>query len=231
MDVVEGGLENIELFAGLPPEALRDIEHKARWSSFKADQQVFDKDTDELDIFFVVKGAVRIMSLVSGEREVSLADVLEGNYFGELAAIDRKERSARVIAAQDSILASLDGEAFVEVMLCYPVVALRVMQRFTRIIRALDNRVTDLSTLTDSQRIYVELCRLAKPDPRRAGGWYIPDMPNHKEIASWAGTSRESVAQAIGELARQAILERRSMNILIHDLPRLQLMARAGQDE
>lgn len=230
MDVVEGGLEKIELFSGLPGEALREIESQAKWSTFEADEQVFDKSTDSLDVYFVVTGSVRILSHVSGEREVSLANVLEGNYFGELAAIDRKERSARVVAAEPSVLAALDGPTFIDIMMRHPIVGLRVMERFARIIRALDSRVTDLSTLSEVQRVYVELVRLAQPDPRRSGGWYIPDMPNHKEIASWAGTSREAVAQAIGELAREGILERRSMNMVVHDWPKLQMMARQGQD-
>lgn len=230
MDVVEGGLEKIELFSGLPAEALREIEGLAKWSTFEADEQVFDKSTDSLDVYFVVKGSVRILSHVSGEREVSLANVLEGNYFGELAAIDRKERSARVVAAESCILAALDGPAFIDIMMRYPVVGLRVMERFARIIRSLDSRVTDLSTLSEVQRVYVELVRLAQPDPKRLGGWYIPDMPNHKEIASWAGTSREAVAQAIGELARESIIERRSMNMVVHDWAKLQMLARQGQD-
>ncbi len=230
MDVVAGGLEKIELFSGLPAEAIREIEGMARWSTYEAEQQVFDKSTDSLDVYFVVAGSVRILSHVRGEREVSLANVLEGNYFGELAAIDRKERSARVVAAEASVLAALDGPTFVDIMMRYPVVGLRVMERFARIIRALDSRVTDLSTLSDVQRVYVELVRLCQPDPRRSGGWYIPDLPNHKEIASWAGTSREAVAQAIGELAREGILERRSMNMVVHDWAKLQMMARQGQD-
>ena len=230
MDVVAGGLEKIELFSGLPGEAIREIEGMAKWSTYDADQQVFDKDTDSLDVYFVVTGSVRVLSHVRGEREVALANVLEGNYFGELAAIDRKERSARVVSAEPSVLAALNGPAFVDIMMRFPVVGLRVMERFARIIRALDSRVTDLSTLSEVQRVYVELVRLSQPDPRRVGGWYIPDMPNHKEIASWAGTSREAVAQAIGELARAGILERRSMNMVVHDWANLQRMARQGQD-
>ncbi len=229
MDVVAGGLEKIELFSGLPGEAIREIEGMAKWSTYETDQQVFDKDTDSLDVYFVVTGSVRVLSHVRGEREVALANVLEGNYFGELAAIDRKERSARVVSAEPSVLAALNGPAFVDIMMRFPVVGLRVMERFARIIRALDSRVTDLSTLSEVQRVYVELVRLSQPDPRRTGGWYIPDMPNHKEIASWAGTSREAVAQAIGELARAGILERRSMNMVVHDWANLQRMARQGQ--
>jgi len=229
VDVVAGGLEKIELFSGLPGEAIREIEGMAKWSTYETDQQVFDKDTDSLDVYFVVTGSVRVLSHVRGEREVALANVLEGNYFGELAAIDRKERSARVVSAEPSVLAALNGPAFVDIMMRFPVVGLRVMERFARIIRALDSRVTDLSTLSEVQRVYVELVRLSQPDPRRTGGWYIPDMPNHKEIASWAGTSREAVAQAIGELARAGILERRSMNMVVHDWANLQRMARQGQ--
>lgn len=226
MDAVAGGLEKIELFSGLPAEALREIESTARWLTFDAEQQVFDKSTDSLDVYFVVSGSVRILGHAQGEREVALANVLAGNYFGELAAIDRKERSARVVAIEPSLLAALAGPAFVDIMMRYPVISLRVMERFARIIRALDNRVTDLSTLSEVQRVYVELVRLTQPDPRRLGGWHIPDMPNHKEIASWAGTSREAVAQAIGELGRAGILERRSMNMVVHDWAKLQMMAR-----
>lgn len=228
MDAIPGGLAGIELFAGLPEIAIAEIEAQCRWREFEAGELVFDKDNDTLDVYFVVRGSVRVLSPADGEREVALANVIEGNYFGELAAIDRKERSARVVAAEDTILAALDGPAFVDLMMKYPVVALRVMERFTRMIRTLDTRVTDLSTLTEVQRVYGELVRLAQLDPKRPGGRYIPDMPNHKEIAAWAGTSRESVAQAIGELAREGVVERRSMKIVIRDWPRLQLMARGN---
>lgn len=229
LELREGGLEAIELFSELPSEAIREIEAVAHWHHFAAEEQVFDKDSDTLEIYFVVKGAVRILSHVHDDREVALANVIAGNYFGELAAIDGKERSARVVAAEESVLASLEGKTFIDFVLKYPLIGLRVMERFARIIRTLDNRVTDLSTLSEVQRVYVELVRLAQPDARRPNGWHIPDMPNHKEIASWAGTSREAVAQAIGELARDGVLERRSMNILIHDWQKLQTMARAGQ--
>ncbi len=225
--MITGGLERIGLFSGLPPEAIREIESLCHWHRFAAEDEVFDKDSASLDVYFVVQGAVRIMNQLDGGREVTFANISAGNYFGELAAIDGRGRSARVAAAEDSILASLDSKAFIDVMMRHPGIALRVMDRFVRIIRALDGRVSDLSALTEVQRVYAELVRLAQPDPRRPGGWYIPDLPNHKEIASWAGTARESVAQAIGELARQGVAERRSMNIVVHDWARLQEMARA----
>jgi len=41
------------------------------------------------------------------------------------------------------------------------------------------------------------------------------------------GTTRETVAQAIGELARDGIVRRRGTSLVIADWPRLQLLARA----
>ena len=221
------GLECIELFKGLSPDAIAEIEGKASWHRFGAGQQVFDKESDTLEVYFVVSGSVRILSYIRPDREVALANVAAGNYFGELAAIDGKERSARVVAIEDTLLASVEGPVFMDFMARHALVAIRVLERFARIIRALDNRVTDLSTLSESQRVMLELVRLAKPDPRRADGYHIAEMPNHKEIASWAGASRETVAQTIGELARMGVVERRSMSLIVRDWAKLKALASA----
>ncbi len=222
------GLEHIGLFSGLAPEAIEEIEAKATWHRFAPDEQVFDKESDTFEVYFVVSGVVRILSYVRPDREVALANVVAGDYFGELAAIDGKGRSARVVAIEETVLASVEGGEFVRFMGKYSPVAVRVLERFARIIRALDTRVLDLSTLSEGQRIMLELVRLSKPDARRGAGHYIPDLPNHKEIASWAGVSREAVARTIGDLARMGVIERRNMSLLVHDLPKLEAMARAS---
>jgi len=226
MESVAGALTAFELFAGLPPDAVREIEARCSWHRFASGDQVFDRESDTLEVYFVISGAVRILAQQSEDREVALADVLAGNYFGELAAIDGLKRSARVVATRESVLASLDRISFLECMQRHPDIAVRVLARLTRIIRNLDLRVTQLSTQNESQRIWGELVRLAQPDASRPEGWHIPDLPNHKEIASWAGTSREAVAQAIGELARHGVVKRRGMGLMIVDWARLQLMAK-----
>ncbi len=227
MDVVDGALSRVSLFADLAADVLRGIEGRCTWQRFASGEQVFDKESDTLDVYFVIEGAVRILNTAGDDREVALADVLAGNYFGELAAIDGMKRSARVVATRDdTVLASLDGPSFLALMRDHPEIALRVLERLTRIVRNLDSRVSQLTTQSEQQRIWGELLRLAEPDPAKVESWHIPDLPNHKEIAAWAGTSREQVAQAIGELARDGIVRRKTMGLTICDLPRLQLMAR-----
>ncbi|CAA7624721.1 Crp/Fnr family transcriptional regulator [Magnetospirillum sp. SS-4] len=226
MDAIDGALSRVSLFADLPAAALAEIEGRCAWHRFASGDQVFDKESDTLDVYFVIDGAVRILNATGDDREVALADVLAGNYFGELAAIDGMRRSARVIATRESVLASLDGASFLDLMRRYPEIAMKVLSRLTRIVRNLDSRVTQLTSQTEAQRIWCELVRLAEPDVARPECWHIPDMPNHREIAAWAGTSREQVAQAIGELARDGIVRRKTMGLVICDLDRLRMMAR-----
>jgi CRP/FNR family cyclic AMP-dependent transcriptional regulator len=223
------GLDSILLFADLPAETVEKIGKLAQWCEFAADEQVFDKDSS-VDVYFVVSGKVRILRQIEAEREVALADLGPGNFFGELAAIDGGERSARVVTLEPSLLASLDGEAFKAVMRTYPIVAERVMLRMASVIRNLDNRVSDLSTLNEGQRIIAELLRLTRPDPRHEGGFYIPDLPNHREIAGWAGTNRDAVARCIGELTRMGVVERRSMSLMVRDWPKMRDMAEAAKE-
>lgn len=225
MDYNGRDLSRIGLFEGLTPEALCDIQSQCVWRSVAAEQQVFDKDNDTQDVYFVTSGTVRILTNGPDEREVALADITAGNYFGELAAIDGMRRSARVIAASDAVLASLPGPVFLILMRQYPEIALRVLSRLTRVIRSLDSRVTELSTKTDIQRVFGQLIQLATPDTANPDWWIIPDLPNHREIAAWTGTSREIVAQAIGELARDGIVRRKGMGLQIPHWRRLQMLA------
>jgi len=224
------GLDSILLFADLPAETVESIGASANWREYAAEEQVFDKESSSVDVYFVVSGKVRILRQIDGDREVALADLGPGNFFGELAAIDGGERSARVVTIEPSLLASLDGAAFKTVMREFPMVAERVMLRMAQVIRTLDNRVSDLSALNEGQRIMVELIRLTRPDPRNEGGFYIPDLPNHREIAGWAGTDRDAVAKCIGELTRMGVVERRSMSLMVRDWPKLHVMASAGKE-
>ncbi|MBF0560776.1 MAG: Crp/Fnr family transcriptional regulator [Alphaproteobacteria bacterium] len=221
--MTDATIRNITLFADLPSRAMHDIQDLCQWRRFVAGDVVFDRENYTLDVYFVVAGSVRILNIAAGNRDVALADISAGNYFGELAAIDGLRRSARVIALEDTLLASLKGPDFLELMQTYPVISLKVLERLTRIVRDLDRRVTLISGQNENQRIWSQLMHLAEPNPP-GEEWIIRDLPNHKEIAAWSGTTREQVAQAIGELARDHIVRRRGMSLIIGDRPRLQKM-------
>ena len=96
------GLSGMELLSGLDGETLRGLETQCRWHEFSANLTVLDYgDYAEHDMYFVVKGTVRIVNYSASGREIAFANVREGGHFGELAALTDNPRSASVVAVTD----------------------------------------------------------------------------------------------------------------------------------
>jgi len=224
-------LAGIRLFQDLKSPEVAAIERRCRWQRYKADDQVLDRLSDNRDVFLVVEGLVRVVNYSLSGREIAYATVGPSGYFGELAAIDGGPRSASVVAVEDCLLASMPPQAFKAVMHDHPNIATEVMQRLARIIRTCDDRILDLSTLRAVQRVYVELLRLAQPSPLNPQSFMIRPMPTHKDVASWAGTTRETVARVMSHLADGGIVERKDRALYIRDKPKLEHLAEALDPE
>ena len=176
-------------------------------------------------MFFLVKGNVRIMNFAGADQEIALADLQEGSNFGELSAVDCRGRSARVVGSDNCIVARMERDVFLEMLLRYPKVSLNLLDQLANIIRKLTERVSALSTLSPHQRVYHELLRISEPDPRGDGTWVIDVVPAHNQIAGWAGTDKMIVANAIGGLVRNGIIKRHHRSFVIIDHVRLKFLA------
>jgi CRP-like cAMP-binding protein len=225
-DPVDCNLKNINILNHLPDHALELIERKCTWLKFGPDDVVLDRsDDDQNEVFFLVKGRVRILNLAGDETEIALADLEAGANFGELSAIDCRGRSARVQGSDHCIIARLDRDDFISMLMEFPKIALDLLDHFASIIRNMTERVTSLTALSAHQRIFNELVRIADPNPRGDGSWVIGTVPSHAEIASWSGTNKAEVANAIGGLVRNGILERHHRSYKINDHEKLKLLA------
>ncbi|MBI3710884.1 MAG: Crp/Fnr family transcriptional regulator [Proteobacteria bacterium] len=222
-------LAGVTMLADLPQDRVRALETKCVWRRFDKDAVIVDRNNQSTEMYFLVSGSARVVHNVeSGEKAgtITFATLANGVMFGEIAALDGKGRTAAVVGNEECVVASLSAQDFRELLRDHGFIALRLLERFASIIRLLDNRVTDLSLLGPDQRIYNELMRLARPATNVDGIWVIDDLPNHQEIASWANTTRETVAYAIGNLARRGIVERRHKTLYIRDPKMLQNLSR-----
>lgn len=218
-------LDGIELLEELPAAELRELERRSTWRHYARNEQILDRDSDSRDVYFVVKGRVQVKNYSFSGREIALATVRAGGYFGELSAIDNEPRSASVLAAEQCLLAGMSPRLFGDLLRRHPELALRVLRRLALIIRTCDERIMDLSTLGAVQRVYVELLRLAKPDAAVPSLWSIYPVPTQADIAGRASTTRETVARVLGNLAKSAILQRKAKTIYINEYAKLQMMA------
>ena len=164
---------------------------------------------------------MRVVGHAKSGQEVTFVYLGEGIHFGELSAFDNAPRSATLYTLEDTLLAIAPGDAFIEFSRKYPTVAFRLLEHVVGTIRTLNSRVVGLSNTTEIQRVYNEILQLAEPDPSNPSHWVVRHMPNHRELAVWAGTVPETVAKAIGRLLETEVAKREYKTLHIFDRQRL----------
>ncbi|MCH9019086.1 MAG: Crp/Fnr family transcriptional regulator [Proteobacteria bacterium] len=229
-ETIRKSLAGVALLAELSPERLAALERNCRWRRYAAKEMIFDLESEGTEVYFVVDGAVQIVNYSPSGREISFAQVPAGSYIGELSAIDRRPRSATVVAAEDTTLASISAATFQTLLLEHPKIALLSLHNLAQMVRAADERIMDLSTLSAINRVHVELLRMVSAEGPDANTGYIRPMPTHSDIASRASTTRETVSRVLSHLARVRILERASDEFRVVDIERLKHLIEPAGD-
>ena len=96
-------------------------------------------------------------------------------------------------------------------------------------VRAADERIMDLSTLSAINRVHAELLRLAVIDDDDDNMAIITPILTHSDIAARASTTRETVSRVLSNLARIRVLEREQKALKVLDVDRLSNMIEASE--
>ena len=223
-------LDGIALLASMTPTGRAALDRRCIWRSFRPGDEILARDEPADSVLFIVEGRVRVVDFSISGREVAYAVVGAGGHVGELGAIDGAPRSAAVVALEACRLACLPAAAFWELIETEGGVARALLHRLVRIIRDNDEKITELATMGAMQRVYRELSRLARPlaqDPN--GALVVEDLPTQETLAGRLGTTRETVARVLAQLARAGITERHGRRLTIRRPADLALLA--GLDE
>lgn len=226
----ERTLGNVSLFRELPADDLEALSARCCWHRFAPGQLIFDYSDEPTDVFFVVRGRVRVTYYSLSGKEVMFRDLLAGEVFGEVSAIDGRPRSASVIALGETLTASLSTGQFWDVLRSHAAVNAAVMRRLAELVRRLTQRVVEASTLAVRDRVHAEMLRLARESTPAGSRAVIPNMPTHAEIASRIGTHREAVTRELNQLLRDGLIEKHGSVIVVGDVAALERLLAATND-
>jgi CRP-like cAMP-binding protein len=190
---------------------------------------LIDFGAESREVFFIIDGAVSVVNFSANGREIAFATVEAGDLFGEISAIDGRPRSASVVAVAPSLIATLPAVTFVELLKTEAEVSFRLVERMTKLVRAGDIRIMELSTLAAAQRVYAELLRMAQPDAAVPGLWVVRPLPPLREIASRVSTTRESAARALSQVYSTGLMRRKGRNLYLMDKAKLEEFVSALQ--
>ena len=211
-------LQSVALFWDLSEEELGYISEKMIARHYESGKFIFLEDSEGEQCFFVIQGSVKVTRLSKDGREVILAMLNEGEFFGELALLDGESRSANVIALEETEVLTLNREDFLVVLQDYPQIAIQLLKEMAHRLRKSDRQIASLS-LSDAEK-RIALCIIRFADEQgviRRGQVSIPRVPIQQDIANMAGTSRETVSRAINVLEKEHYIKRQGRELLILD--------------
>ena len=211
-------LQSVSIFWDLNEDELGHIADKMVAKHFENGNYIFLEDSEGEQCFFVLEGSVKVTRLSKDGREVILAMLNEGDFFGEMSLLDGESRSANVIALEKTKVLTLDRNDFIAVVNDYPQIAVQLLKELARRLRKSDRQIASLS-LSDAEK-RIALCIIRFADEQgviQNGKVNIPKTPIQQDIANMAGTSRETVSRALGLLEKEDLIERNGRELIILD--------------
>src|SRR5438309_10892048 len=120
-------LARVPLFKRLEPHELEHLAEEVDQVNYKAGQTIFNEHDRGDALYILEEGNVRIWVYDEDVKEVTLAELKPGDFFGELAVLDRGERSSSATAVTDIHLHRLSSDDFQQFLTDHPDAAIDVI--------------------------------------------------------------------------------------------------------
>ncbi len=131
-------LRSVPLFASLDDEAARELRSLLSDKRVPQNTRLFRQGDKGDAMYLIESGRVRISLRDDDKQEVILAELAQGDFFGEMSLIDGRQRSADANVIEDARLAILSREAFLSFVRSNPDVALEMLSALTDRLRRTD---------------------------------------------------------------------------------------------
>jgi CRP/FNR family transcriptional regulator, cyclic AMP receptor protein len=201
-------LARVPFFKDVPDLEFERFDRRCVWKRFDDGEIVVDYEDESSDVYFIIAGEVRVLIRTIAGKEVILAEMRAGQFFGELSAIDGVKRSANVTALTRSELCIMPANVFRDVIFASSVTCERILRLLTGRVRELNARLAEHSIFDLKHRLYSELLRMSGPRPGKPNERSVTPPPFHHVLAARIGCRREQVTRELSSMALDGLIEK-----------------------
>src|SRR5690349_18915993 len=134
-------LRSVPLFASLDDDAARDLRNLLSEETVPQNTRLFRQGDSGDAMYLIESGRVRISIRAEDKQEVTLAELAQGDFFGEMSIIDGRQRSADAKVIEGSKLSVISREEFLTFVRKKPDVALEMLSALTDSLRSTDEQL------------------------------------------------------------------------------------------
>jgi CRP-like cAMP-binding protein len=211
-------LKRHSIFGSLTVAELDQLLAHARIETHRAKRPIFLKGSPGRGLLTVLKGRVRISCVGPDGGLVLLADMGEGEVFGEIALLDGKDRTADATALADCELLAIDRRNFVPFLKANPDVALRLLVVLCDRLRRTTEQFEDVIFLEGPARLAKKLLQLGEAYRQRTAFGTRPGLKvSQRDLGNMIGLSRESINKQLSAWHRNGTIRVGRTGIVIID--------------
>lgn len=211
-------LRRVPLFSDLPEEDLERLARVAVRKTYPKENVIFFEQDEGDSLFIISRGSVKIAKISDEGKEVILAILGPGEFFGDMSLLDNQPRSATVIAVEETEVSAIRRKEFLSQIQENPQLAVKLMSVLSQRLREANRKIGNLALLDVYGRLARILMDFAKIEGRKLDNGRIAfRRPTHQAIANMIGTSRETVTRTLGDLHRRGYIQISGKEIVIQD--------------
>ncbi len=138
-------LQKVELFSGMLAEQMASLEQTAEMRAYEAGEVIFQEGDPGDGIYIVLEGLVQVSTRVSETERRVLTRVEEGDFFGEMAILDDRPRSATASAESDTKVYFLHRDDLSRILDRSPKLTVSLLREFSLRLRDFNRRYVEES--------------------------------------------------------------------------------------
>lgn len=208
-------ISGVSIFQGMFKQELARLVDLMSEKHLPRETLVFSQEDTGSSLFIIKEGKVRVVLYGVDGREITISWYGPGDFFGEMSLLDGRPRSASVVVQEDATLLSLDREPFLGFLRKHPSAGISIVVELTRRLRHATDIIGDLALLDVYGRVAHVLKELGVKGVRTFDGIRLSGRITRREIASLAGTSRETVSRVLGEFERRGMIKTSGRSITL----------------
>lgn len=186
---------------------------------FAPGELIFDEGDEGDHMFIIQEGQVTISRTIGG-KDTPMALLEKGEFFGEMAIVNRIRRTARARAQAQTQLLAFDRSGLEQLVEKNPKIALNIIDRLCRRLGSANAQIRQMAQQSHQQSLWVALQVLAQ---KEEGLGTIHQI--QEELGMTLQCPREEVEALIDELVSQGAFMLEGERVRVRDRALFQKLA------
>lgn len=189
-------LKQTSLFHGLEQTDIEQVARQVVTRQFPKNSIVVTQGDETDSLYIIIHGRVDVFLQNEKGKEIIINTLTQCDTFGELAPLGGIPRQASIITTEESIMAIISRQIFMDTLLIKPTISMRIIDRLISLIQDLTDEVSSLAL----EDVYNRVVRVLYKHADEVGNKLVTEKLTQQDIALRVGATREMVHRILKEL-------------------------------